>query len=66
MKIKASELKEGMTVVHVSGKGILTIEQITTLESFPEQYRVQFYGIAQAETFKADDELQILEQGDRK
>jgi hypothetical protein len=64
MKVKASELEAGMIVIHSVGKGILTIESVVTLESYPEQYKVTYFGISYPDIYEADAEVEVISDED--
>ncbi len=62
MKVKVQDLKPGMLVVHTSGKGLLTVANVTemTIELFPQQYLVTFAGISRPEQLSEDTEFEVL------
>jgi len=46
MKVKVQDLKPGMLVVYASGKGVLTVTDVTPMfiELYPQQYLLTFEG----------------------
>jgi|GEM_PF-5427434 len=46
MKVKVQDLKPGMLVVYASGKGVLTVTDVTLMfiELYPQQYLLTFEG----------------------
>lgn len=63
MKVKVQDLKEGMVVVHATGKGVLVVQSVTpmVIELYPQQYEVFWHGIAAPDQFDEDFEFEVLE-----